>query len=197
MSALPIPYLTPEQYLEIEEKADFKSEYWDGQMYAMAGGTPHHADAAGGVLSALMTRLKAKGCGVFGSDLRVRDSYKGLYTYPDVAVVCGEPVLGPQLTLTNPIVLIEVLSPTTEASDRGFKFERYQHIDTLKEYVLISQEKPRVETYLRQQDGSWRYQSFEGLNSSVAFQSVGVEVPLSEIYDGVMFRNWFATDPGA
>ena len=97
----------------------------------------------------------------------------------------------------NPTVLIEVLSPATEASDRGFKFERYPHLESLKEYVLISQEKPRVETYLRQFDGSWRYQSVEGLQASVALQSVGIEVPLREIYRGVTYREWFTTDPGA
>ncbi len=111
--------------------------------------------------------------------------------------MCGEPLLGPQHTLTNPVVLVEVLSPSTEASDGGFKFERYQHIDTLKEYVLISQEKPRVESYLRPADGWWKYRSTERLASTVTFESVGVVVPLTEIYDGLMFREWFATDPGA
>ena len=196
MSAVPVPYLTPKQYLEIEQKAVFKSEYWDGQMYAMAGGTPKHSEAGTRFAAALIARLGDK-CGVFNSDLRLRDSEDGLYTYPDVSVVCGEPEYGEAHTLTNPTVLAEVLSPSTEASDRGFKFKRYQHLESLKEYVLISQEEPRVETYLRQSDGTWRYQSVEGLHSAVILRSIGIEVPLSEIYRGITFREWFTTDPGA
>jgi Uma2 family endonuclease len=193
MAIAPLPYLTPEQYLEIEEKAEFKSEYWDGRMYAMAGGTPKHSDAAGGLLVALRRRLRSSGCGVFNSDLRIRDGANGLYTYPDVAIVCGEPSLGAGHTLTNPIALFEVLSPSTEAKDRGFKFERYQHIESLREYVLVSQEKPRVETFLRQTSGPWLYQAVVGLDASVTIQSVGIDVPLAEIYDGITFRDWFGS----
>ena len=193
----PLPFLTPEQYLEIEEKAEFKSEYWDGQMYAMAGGTPRHSDASGGAFEALRRRLKGRRCGVFNSDLRVRDGQNRFYTYPDIAVVCSEPEFGATHTLTNPVVLVEVLSPSTEAHDRGFKFERYQHIKTLQEYVLISQAKPRVETYLRQADGSWRYQAVEGLDACVSLRSIEVEIPLAEIYDGVLFLDWFKPDPSA
>ena len=196
MSALPVPYLTPKQYLEIEQKAEFKSEYWNGQMYAMAGGTPRHSEAGTRFAAALISRL-GDGCGVFNSDLRLRDSEDGLYTYPDVSVVCGEPKYGEAHTLTNPILLAEVLSKSTEASDRGFKFKRYQHLESLKEYVLISQEEPCVETYLREPDGKWSYQSVEGLRRSVTLRSIGVEVPLSEIYRGITFRTWFTTDPGA
>ncbi|HEY3741584.1 MAG TPA: Uma2 family endonuclease [Bryobacteraceae bacterium] len=184
-------YLTPEQYLEIEEKADFKSEYWNGQMYARAGGTPRHSDAASGLLVALRTRLKGKGCGVFNSDLRIRDNPKGLYTYPDVAIVCGEPLLGPGHTLTNPIALFEVLSPSTEARDRGFKFEQYQLIESLREYVLVSQEKPRVESFFHTAQESWVYHAVEGFEAAVSIQCVGIEVPLAEIYDGITFRDWF------
>ena len=192
MSAAPTPFLTPKQYLEIEEKAKFKSEYWDGQMYARAGGTPRHSEAGTRFAASVINRL-GDGCGVFNSDLRLRDSEDGLYTYPDISIVCGEPEYGESHTLTNPTVLVEVLSPSTEASDRGFKFERYQHLESLREYVLISQEKPRVETYLRQPDGSWRYQSVEGLHTSVTLRSIGIEVPLSEIYRGITFRDWFAS----
>ena len=197
MSTAPLPFLTPDQYLEIEQNAEFKSEYWNGQMYAMAGGTGRHSDAAGGLLVAFRTRLKGRGCGVFNSDLRVRDGENGLYTYPDLAVVCGKPVFGPAHTLINPLVLVEVLSPSTEAKDRGFKFARYRHIESFREYVLISPEQPRVETYLLQADRSWRYQSIEGLQSAVAFGSLALEIPLAEIYDGIMFEDWFATAPGA
>src|SRR5450432_4089041 len=165
MSAVPSPYITPQQYLEIERKAEFKSEYWNGQMYAMAGGTPRHSEAGTRFAACAIARLGDR-CGVFNSDLRMRDSEDGLYTYPDVSIVCGEPGYGEAHTLTNPTVLVEVLSPSTEASDRGFKFERYQHLESLKEYVLISQEKPCIETYLRQADRTWSYQVVEGLEGS-------------------------------
>jgi Uma2 family endonuclease len=192
LSASPIPFLTPKQYLELEQNAEFKSEYWNGHMYAMAGGTPRHSEAGTRFAAAAIARLGNR-CGVFNSDLRVLDSEDGLYTYPDVSIVCGEPEYGEAHTLANPTVLVEVLSPSTEASDRGFKFERYQHLASLQEFVLISVEKPRVETFLRQADGSssWRYQYVEGIEAAVRIQSVGIDVPLAEIYGGVSFRDWF------
>jgi Uma2 family endonuclease len=147
-------------------------------------------------LVSLRTRLTGKRCGVFNFDLRVRNADNRFYTYPDIAIVCSEPQFGPSHTLTNPVVLVEVLSASTEAHDRGLKFERYQHIDSLREYVLISQERPRVETFSRQTDGSWRYLSVEGLESVVSIASVGVEVPLAEIYDGVMFLEWLKASSG-
>jgi Uma2 family endonuclease len=177
--------------LEIEQRAEFKSEYWNGRMYAMAGGTPRHSEAGTRFAAAAIARLGNR-CGVFNSDLRVRDSEDGLYTYPDVSIVCGEPEYSEAHTLANPTVLVEVLSPSTEASDRGFKFERYQHLESLKEFILISQEKPRVETFVRQPDQSWRYRSVEGLDSAVTIHSVGIDVPLAEIYGGLTFRAWFA-----
>ena len=197
MASAPVSFLTTEQYLEIEEHAECKSEYWDGHMYAMAGGTPRHSDASSGALTAIRNRLKGKRCGVFNSDLRLRDPQNKFYTYPDIAIVCAEPQYGPRHTLTNPLVLVEVLSPSTEAHDRGFKFERYQHITTLNDYVLISQEKPRVEVFSRQPNGSWSYQAFEGLQASAPIPAVDVDLPLSEIYDGVTFADWFKPDPGA
>ena len=182
-------------------KAEFKSEYWDGQIYAMAGGSPRHSELGALFTAAAVLRLKGKGCGVFTSDLRIfasiNDGYESLYTYPDVSIVFGRPEFGESQTLINPTVLVEVLSPSTEGSDRGPKFERYQHIASLREYVLISQEKPRVEVFVREPDGTWRYQSIVGLRSILTLASVGIEIPLSEIYDGLMFREWFTTDPAA
>jgi Uma2 family endonuclease len=176
-----LPFLTPEQYLEIERRAEFKSEYWKGQMYAMAGGTGRHSEAGMRLGASMIARLGGKRCGVFNSDLRIRDSAGEFYTYPDLSLVCGKPEFGPGHTLLNPTVLAEVLSPSTEAHDRGFKFERYQHLKSLREYVLVSQTTPRVETYLRQADGSWRYQAFDGLNAEAALESIGIAVPLAEI----------------
>lgn len=191
MSTLPLPFLTPQQYLDLEQKALQKSEYWNGQMFAMAGGTGRHADASGGVFFALRARLNSRGCAIFNSDVRVRDGEKGLYTYPDVAVVCGQPLFGPGHTLTNPVVLVEVLSASTEAHDRGFKFERYRHIESFREYILISQDRPFVEAHFLV-DGVWRKQVAEGLAASISLRSFDLEIPLAEIYDGLMFREWFA-----
>jgi Uma2 family endonuclease len=190
MATAPLPFLSPEEYFELDAKAEWKSEYWDGRMYAMASGTAKHSDASMGIGAALRGRLLPKGCRVFNSDLRVRASRSG-YTYPDLAVVCGKPEFE-GVTLTNPVALIEVLSPSTEAGDRGFKFGRYQNIGSLREYVLVSQHAPLVETFLRQPDESWRYRKFEGLEAVAQFESVGVEVPLAEIYNGLEFVDWFA-----
>ena len=146
--------VTPDEYLILEQKAEFKSEYWNGEMRPVALSTPRHSELSTIFAALAIARLKGKNCGAFNSDLRVRDSEDGLYTYPDISIVCGPPEFGKAYTLSNPTVLVEVLSPSTEGWDRGFKFERYQHLESLREYVLISQEKPRVETYLRQPDGS-------------------------------------------
>ena len=107
-------------------------------MYAMAGRTPRHSHASVGALVAIRNRLKGKTCGVFNSDLRLRDAQNKFYTYPDIAIVCGAPEFAAKNTLTNPVALVEVLSRSTEAHDRGFKFERYQHIPTLRDYILIA-----------------------------------------------------------
>jgi len=187
--ALPLPKLTPEQYLAIEREAEYKSEYFDGQMYAMAGGTENHADIAGNLNALLRRRLAGRGCKVFTSDMRVRTDSSGLYAYPDVSVVCGERILASiwRDILINPKLIIEVLSDSTEAHDRGRKFQQYRKIASLEEYVLVSQTEPLIESYRRSPSGTWLLGEVRGLEATLVFQSLGIEAPLAEIYLDVDF----------
>jgi Uma2 family endonuclease len=187
MSAVPKTLLTPEQYLARESAADFKSEFFAGEMFAMAGGSPDHALIAGNLIRELGNALKRGPCRVRGSDLRVKVGATGLYTYPDVSVVCGELRTEDRRhdTLLNPTLIIEVLSDGTEKYDRTVKFDHYRKLDSLQEYALVSQHEARVERYVRQAEGSWALTVHEGLDAAAAFASVGASVPLAEIYFGV------------
>ncbi|HYU33556.1 MAG TPA: Uma2 family endonuclease [Thermoanaerobaculia bacterium] len=190
MASAPIQktYLSAVEYLALERQAEIKSEYIDGEMVAMTGGTWLHGVIIGNLVFALKRRLQDTPCTVIPNDVKVRAS-PGIYAYPDVLVVCGEPLIedGEGDVLLNPVLIVEVLSPTTESYDRGRKFENYQTLDSLKEYVLVAQDRPRVEHYLRQDGHVWLYTDVSGLDSSVAFSSIGCEVALAEIYDKVTF----------
>ena len=187
MPALEQTYITPEQYLELERKAEGKSEYFSGRMFAMSGGSDAHSLIGGNVHALLWSQLRRGPCLAFNSDMKVRVSATGLYTYPDVSVVCG----GVQYTdgqwdmMENPVVLVEVLSPTTEAYDRGEKFVHYQGLSSLTDYLIISQETMRVEQYVRQNDDQWLLSMHSGPEASVRLASIGCDLPLAEIYERV------------
>ncbi len=189
MSAVPKPRLTPEQYLAIERKAEFKSEYYDGEMFAMAGASEPHNRVKDNLIIEIGYRLKGSGCHSYSSDMRVKVSRTGLYTYPDIVIVCGEPELEDEAfdTLLNPQVVIEVLSDSTANYDRGKKYRHYKQIAAFQEYVLVSQDEPVVQRFVRQPDGSWNETTVEGLDGEFAFASVPVRVPLRDIYAGVAF----------
>ena len=189
MSALQNPFLTPEHYLEIERAAETKSEYYAGQMFAMAGASRAHNLIVSNVVGEVRSRLKGTPCETYPSDMRVLVSAAGLYTYPDVSVACGEPEFADGKTdiLLNPLVIVEVLSDSTEAYDRGAKFALYQRLPSLIEYVLVSQNTPQVETYLRQAGGTWLYSRVDSLETEVVFQTLSIRMPLSELYDRVTF----------
>jgi Uma2 family endonuclease len=189
MSAQPHPRLTEEQYLAIERAAEYKSEYYDGYMYAMAGASASHAQITGNLTRELGSALRQKPCGVMPNDLRVRVPPARFYTYPDVAVVCGEMQFADDQkdTLLNPTLLIEVLSTSTEGYDRGEKFHRYGEIESLQEYALVSQFAPRIDIFRRQQSNQWLVIPVSGLESSCTFESVGATIPLSEIYHRIEF----------
>jgi Uma2 family endonuclease len=190
MSAHAQPHLTPEEYLEIERAAEFKSEYFNGRMYAMSGGSYPHVRIIGNLTGELHAALRKGPCAVNPNDLRLRVSLGGLYTYPDVTVVCGEPKFadGRKDTLLNPAVIIEVLSPSTEAYDRGFKSTQYRTIESLQEYALVSQNEPRAELYRRQAGGGWLLTESAGLDSSIRFDSIGCQIALADIYEKVTFN---------
>ena len=190
MSAQPQPRLTPEQYLEIERAAETRSEFFNGRMYAMSGGSYNHVRIIGNLAFELRNSMKQRPCEVVTSDLRVRVSPGGLYTYPDVSVVCGEPKFADDQkdTLLNPVFLAEVLSPSTEAYDRGFKSAQYRKLESLQEYALISQAEPRVEVFRRQPGGDWLLSEAAGLDAACSFDSVGCRIALADVYGKVTFE---------
>jgi len=189
MSAQPQPRLTPEQYLEIDRASEFRNEYYDGRMYLMSGGTHMHALIIFNLGGELRNIVRKRRCLVTSSDVRVRVAPGGLYTYPDLVVVCGEPKYadGRRDTLLNPRLIVEVLSPSTEAYDRGFKSAQYRALESLDEYALVSQAEPRVEVFRRQPGGQWLLSEFAGLDALCRFESVDAAVALSEVYDNVTF----------
>ena len=187
MASNPVTKLTVEEYLALDRAAERKSEFFYGEMFAMSGVSMPHARLQTNLTAELFAALRGADCEVFGSDLRVRVS-KDMYVYPDVAIVCGTPILGDQQhqdILLNPIVLFEVLSPTTETYDRGLKFQNYRTIESLKEYILVDQAKVRVEQYFLQPDNTWSLRDYKSLDGQLEMPSIDVSIPLARIYDRV------------
>jgi Uma2 family endonuclease len=186
MASNPVSKLTEEQYLAIERAAEFKSEFLDGVMYAMSGGSPRHSSLAVNVVAQLHGMLRGTDFRVFNSDLRARASSR-MYTYPDVSVVCGKLQLADEQKdiLLNPIVIFEVLSPSTEQYDRGAKFQLYRTIPSLREYILVDQNIVRVEQYIYQDASTWTLRDHQGLDAELKLDSIGTSLPLRLIYDGV------------
>jgi Uma2 family endonuclease len=181
--------LTEAEYLRLERAAEFKSEYFDGEMFAMAGGTRAHSLISTNVTGELRAGLKNTPCVTYNADLRIKSELTGLYTYPDVSVVCGEQRFldNEEDTLLNPTLVVEVLSDSTEAYDRGKKLEYYRRIPSLREYLLVSQREPRVEQFIRQEDGTWSLKEAAGLNDEIRLASIGVTLRLAEVFAKVQF----------
>ena len=186
MSAQPNPLMTAEQYLEIERKAETKSEFYKGEMFAMAGARSAHNDLVWSLIAMLSRQIRPP-CRGYPSDMRVLINDTGLYTYPDVVVVCGERKFSDHRrdTLLNPTLVIEVLSPSTEAYDRGKKFEHYASIPSLNTYVLVASDRVHVDVYVRQPDNNWLRSSAGSLDETLALSSIGCQLQLSELYAGV------------
>ncbi len=181
--------LTPEEYLAIERAAPYRSEYFRGEMFAMAGGTPEHSLIKTNLTSALNGLLKGKPCSVYDSDLRILVSATGLYTYPDASVAC-EPlqhVDGRRDTILNPILLVEVLSDGSEAYDRGKKFDHYRSIESLREYIIVSQDRPKVERYARNPDDTWTLTDKAGMSESLDLIAIQGKLSLADVFDKVEF----------
>jgi Uma2 family endonuclease len=178
---------TPEEYLALERQAQCKSEYYAGDIIAMAGASRWHNLIVANVISELRSQLKGRPCTTYPSDMRVKVSPTGLYTYPDVTVVCGEVQFedNQQDTLLNPTLIVEVLSESTEAYDRGGKFAHYRKLPSLMEYVLIAQTKPHVEHYVRQPDNRWLLAEADSLSDTVHLPSIDCRLALLEVYDKV------------
>ena len=180
-------YFTPEEYIALERKAHFKSEYFSGQIVAMSGASFAHNFINANLVTELNNRLKSGDCVAVSSDMRVRPHPRESYFYPDVAVVCGEPDFEDNVfdTLLNPIVIVEVLSPSTEAYDRGEKFTRYKHLASLQEYVVVSQDKVSVEHH-RRHGTQWVLSHYRALEDVLPLPAIGCELPLHDIYARVI-----------
>lgn len=189
MSSAPKRKLSLEEYFVIERTAQFKSEYFDGEMFAIAGASAAHNCIKDNLIMELGNRLKGTNCRTLSSDQRLKVERTGLVTYPDVMIICGKVELSAddQDTITNPVAIVEILSPRTERYDRTTKFRNYQTLNTLNEYILIAQDEPLCERYVRQDDGSWALVSFVGLTAKLIFTSVVADIPLADLYSGISF----------
>ena len=185
---IPVRRFTPEEYMELEEQALEKSEYIDGFIYAMSGSTPKHALITANVIGNLVPGLKKGICRVYSGDLKIASDMRGHFTYPDAVVVCGKPRFHDkfQNVLLNPTVIIEVLSPSTEAYDRGDKFKRYRRIGSLTDYLLIAQDQPLVEHFSKQADG-WVMQDADKLSGKIKLKTLKMTLALTDLYDGIEF----------
>ncbi len=190
MSAVPVSRVTPEEYLAAERASDTKHEYVNGEVYAMAGASLAHNLIVSNLIRTVGTRLLGRPCDVYPSDMRLQVTETGLYTYPDVMVVCGEHHLADETRdmLVNPKVIFEVLSETTEVNDRVWKWAHYRHLESLEEYVLVAQDRHLVEHFARQPDGAWLLREFDDLGETLPLPTLGIEVPLADIYYRVPLR---------
>ena len=179
-----IPYITPEEYLKSERAAEYKSEYCNGRVYAMAGGSLRHNFIATNTTVALAAGLTGGLCRAFHSDMRVYIPKTGLYTYPDALVVCGTPEVFQSDNLVNPIVIVEVLSRSTERHDRTTKFLDYQSIPSLQEYLMISQKPHEVTHCTRVNDKQWSIESVGEERGAIRLSSIGMELTFAQIYAG-------------
>lgn len=184
MSSQPKTQYTPEEYLAIDRQSEHKNEYFDGEIFAMTGASRKRNLISVNVATILNNQLAERDCEVYASDMRVKVNPTGLYTYPDVVVVCGEPQFEDKEidTLLNPNVIIEVLSKSTEGYDRGSKFEHYRSIESLSEIVLIEQHKHHVEHYRRQGNSQWILTETNSQQDKIVLDSLNCDLPLSQIY---------------
>lgn len=189
MAVANLKFIPEDEYLALEEQSDEKHEYHCGQIFAMAGGTPPHSQIASRALIELDKLALASGCVVYNSDLRIRVSATGLNTYSDVSVVCGELQVTDQRppAATNPTIIVEVLSESTQAYDRGEKWRHYQTIESLTDYLIVWQDRPRVEHYVRQPGGMWGYQMLDGIDARLRIDTLGGDLAIAEVYRGVTF----------
>jgi Uma2 family endonuclease len=183
MASDPKQRLTVQEYLTLERQSETKSDYLAGEMFAMTGASRKHNLIVTNVLASLHPQLADRACEVYASDMRVRTP-SGLFTYPDVVAVCGEPRFDDIEfdTLLNPTLIVEVLSRSTEAYDRLTKLDHYRGIPSLAEVVFVAQDRPRVEHWLRQDDGRWLIEEIDDLGRNLALPSIGCELPLRTIY---------------
>ena len=184
-----LPHFTVEQYLELELKAEYQSEYFDGEIYAMSGGSPTHSFIIANSVQAIGNQLADRACRVATQSLKVWAKEENSFMYPDIMVICGPITLAPNTkdAIINPMVVFEVLSPSTSAFDRGGKFRKYKSLPSLKEYVLIEQDEPEIDVFERLPNGDWNLRSYSGLETEIQLNSLGLSVPMKAIYAKIDF----------
>lgn len=198
--AQPKTLMTADEYLAFERASDERHEYWDGEIFTMAGESPNHGTICTNLITELRQRTKKTDCRIFSKDMKIRSgsdidlhkSLKGFFSYPDIVVVCGAARMHDKAkdVMLNPKIIIEVLSPATEKFDRGDKFRRYrENLPTLTDYVLVSQERPAIDHFRRgaENNGEWILTPFGGLESVWNLKNLEISIPLVDIYDGVEF----------
>jgi Uma2 family endonuclease len=183
MSSLPQHRYSAEEYLNLDRAADYKSEYVAGEIFAMVGATPRHVLITGNTAGELRNQLRDTNCQVYSADLRIQADANNAYHYPDVVVVCGRPEYmdGRRDTVTNPLIIIEVLSPTTRNYDRGDKFAHYRRLGSLREYILIDQEPCHIEQFVRI-EGGWEFSEMDDCQGNLVIPTLGIAIAFKEIY---------------
>lgn len=183
------PYISSEKYLEWERAAETRSEYFDGEIFLMAGGSIEHSTISLNVGSELRNQLKGKSCRAFESNMKIAVPEMRWFAYPDASVVCGEPLFRDDQrdVILNPTLIVEVLSPSTESFDRGKKFARYQCLESFTDYLLIAQDEPRVEHFVRQANGVWLLTITEGIDKQISLPAIACRLLMREMYDRVEF----------
>ena len=183
-------YVSPEQYLEMERASEEKHEYYNGEVFLMSGASPAHNDICYNINRLIASPLHGKGCKLYGSDFRIHIPENSLFTYPDFSIVCGKTKTSEVYTdnLTNPAVIIEILSKSTRNYDRGMKFAFYRSIKPLQEYILIDSTSVAVEIYIRQTDNSWLLKEYKQLSDSFFISTISLTLFLKDIYDDANFN---------
>jgi Uma2 family endonuclease len=191
MSTLTVTHVTPEEYLAAERLSETRSEYLDGGVFPMPGASLNHVQIVTNVATDLNIQLRPSPCRVLAVDLKIRLQESRKFFYPDVTIICEAPQFHDERKdiILNPLLVIEVLSPSTEAFDRGTKFEAYRTIESLKEYLLVAQDRPFIEQFVRNEAGKWEYTSAIGLETSLTLPSIGCTLNLGAVYDKVDFNS--------
>jgi Uma2 family endonuclease len=186
-NAQPLVTMTPQEYLAWERQQETRHEYVNGEIHAMTGASRRHNLVCGNLFASLHNQMRGKPCEVYSNDMRVKVKETGMYTYPDIAVACGEPRFeDAQIdTLLDPVLIVEVLSESTEGYDRGAKFLHYRNLASLRDYLLVAQAEYRVEHYARQDGNRWLLTEFQALDDSITLTSIDCILSLRDLYERV------------
>lgn len=191
MSSYPKHYYTLEEYAALEGVGNARYEYWDGDIVCMSGGSEAHARISGNIYAELHAQLKKRSCTPFNSEIPIKTPTLPPYRYPDTSVVCGKPLFEKILgidALTNPVLVVEVLSPHTESVDRKEKFEAYKAVETVREYMLVAQNAPLITHYIRQENGEWMRFDTADLTATLTLETIGCTLAVSDVYAGIEFK---------